>query len=112
MTTKKAVKKIAPKKKAVAKKVTMSFGAAIVAAQDGLKIAREGWNGKGMFVIWIPGQKKVELKNGSPYAKVLPTRKFINIEGHFDMFTAQKNMQPGWLASQSDMAATDWSVVK
>ena len=90
----------------------MNFGAAIAAAKMGKKIARAGWNGKGMFVIWVPGQKKVPLKAGTPYANAFPKRKFIDIDGHLDMFTAGKTMQPGWLASQADIAATDWVIVK
>jgi hypothetical protein len=90
----------------------MSFGAAIAAAKDGKKIARAGWNGKGMWVMYVPGQTKVELQEGTPYKNVMGKRKSVEILPHFDMFTADKKMQPGWLASQSDMDATDWMVVK
>jgi len=35
----------------------------------------------------------------------------VDINPHIDMFTADGSMQPGWLASQADMLATDWCVV-
>lgn len=33
---------------------TMTFGEAIEAAKMGKKIARAGWNGKGMFLYYVP----------------------------------------------------------
>lgn len=100
------------KAKASAKAMTMNFGEAIAKAKLGAKIARTGWNGKGMFVIYVPGTPRAEMKPGTPYANALGRRKFATIEGHFDMFTTQKSFQPGWLASQGDMQATDWIEVK
>jgi len=111
MKKKAAVKKAPVKKAAPAGPLKMSFGGAIYQAQHGgNKIARLGWNGTGMFVVWIPGSK-VKLEPGSAYGKLFPTRKTMTIGGHFDMFTAQRTMQPGWLASQADMAADDWVIV-
>lgn len=94
----------------------LSFGLAIAAAKDGLKVAREGWNGKGMWVIYVPGTKKAVLAPGSRYAMALPKRKSVDILPHFDMYTinakGRRAMLPGWLASQSDMIAEDWCIVK
>ena len=103
------VAKKAVRSKMSAKAMTMNFGEAIAKAKMGAKIARKGW--KGMFVIFVPGQK-VTLIPDSPYAKALGRRKSVVIDAHFDMFTANKTMQPGWLASQADMQATDWVQVK
>lgn len=36
----------------------------------------------------------------------------VTINGHIDMKTATGEMQPGWLASQTDMLATDWQVIE
>ena len=33
----------------------MDFGKAIEALKAGKKVAREGWNGKGMFLFLVPG---------------------------------------------------------
>lgn len=94
----------------------MSFGDAIVAAKEGKKVARAGWNGKGMWVIYVPGTIKAALVPETPYAKALGKRKSVDILPHFDMWTVnaagRRAMLPGWLASQSDMDACDWVVVK
>lgn len=88
---------------------TISFGAALLMLKGGSKIARTGWNGKGMWLIYIPSSPNLNLFNGSPYFKA-GLRK-VTIDAHIDMYTAQGTMQPGWLASQADMLAKDWIVV-
>ena len=100
----------------------LSFGMAIEAMKHGFKVQRAGWNGKGMFCIYVPGTKDVTFKAGTPYAHAFPSLTNPNGEvtnqeilPHFDMYTinaeGRKAMLPGWLASQSDMAADDWSIV-
>lgn len=89
----------------------MNFGEAIEAAKAGKKISRAGWNGKGMFVIYIPGTKDAKLNEGTPYQVALNSN-IVTINPHFDMFTATGEFQPGWLASQTDMDASDWGVVE
>ena len=89
----------------------MHFGEALEALKKGYKVARAGWNGKGMWLILVPGTKSVRPVAGTPYSRAGITAE-VNIEPHIDMFTAQGNMQPGWLASQADMLAEDWQVVQ
>ena len=74
------------------------------------KFARKGWNGKGMFIIYVPS-KEVEIKEGTPYWNA-GLRGKIKIDAHFDMFTAQGTIQPGWVCSQADMNADDWVIVE
>lgn len=92
----------------------MNFGEAIAEAKAGNKISRSGWNGKGMFVIYVPSTPDCVLREGMPYAKALEftARQTVTINSHFDMFTATGEFQPGWLASQTDMDASDWGVVE
>ena len=33
----------------------MNFGCAIEALKHGMKVARKGWNGKGMFIVYQKG---------------------------------------------------------
>lgn len=89
----------------------MHFGEAIEALKKGYKVARAGWNGKNMWLILVPGTKSVLPVAGTPYSRAGITAE-VDIEPHIDMFTAQGNMQPGWLASQTDMLAEDWQVVQ
>lgn len=94
----------------------MPFGMAIDMAKKGYKVARRGWNGKGMWVIYNPGSngQTIDMAEGSVYH----TQGVNNCEilPHFDMWTVNSNgrraMLPGWLASQSDMDAQDWTVVE
>ncbi len=94
----------------------MNFGNAIETMKEGGKVSRAGWNGKGMFCIYVPGTKGVCPKPGTPYAKALGTETTIDILPHFDMYTVngegRRAMLPGWLASQSDMDANDWEEVE
>lgn len=86
-----------------------SFGWAIQMLQEGYKVARAGWNGKGMWLILQSGSQ-VELREGSCYYNA--GLRHVTIDPHIDMFTAGGTMQPGWLASQADMLALDWCIVK
>ena len=69
------------------------FGWAIKQMHNGAKVCRSGWNGKGM---WLALQV--------PDANSKMTLPYIY------MSTVQGDLVP-WLASQTDMLATDWQVV-
>ena len=90
----------------------MPFGFAIEALKKDLKVAREGWNGKDMFLKLIPGNNvKVEINSCFKIVKPgdeaeLPVLDFIVMK------TATDEYIPGWLASQTDMLAEDWFIVE
>jgi len=95
-----------------------SFGKALVALEKGFKVAREGWNGKGMFIVMMPGLYLPPYNSQEPGAKVNDrTAKHIGEDApldsqpYFAMLTAKGQWQPGWLASQADMLAKDWVVL-
>lgn len=88
----------------------MSFGHAIDALKAGEKVSRAGWNGKKMFLIYIPGTVDAKLREGTPYADALGAN-IVTINPHIDMYTATGEFQPGWLASQTDMLAEDWGII-
>lgn len=84
----------------------MNFGLAIEAAKRGAKIARRGWNGKGQYV---------ELASAISY--VTPGGETVNAEheaigNRAFAFVGSSGVQMGWLASQADMLADDWHIVK
>ena len=82
----------------------LSFGGALSALKAGRHVAREGWNGKNMHLyLATGGEVEVEDADGSSRA--------VRMEPCVVMFTAQGKHQPGWLASQNDMLASDWVVV-
>ena len=94
----------------------ISFGLAIEALKAGKRVARAGWNGKGMWLVLVPGTKDVALRAGTPYEKALGDVPPIEILSHIDMWTTnafgRRAMLPGWLASQTDMLADDWGVIE
>ena len=84
----------------------MNFGLAIEAAKRGAKIARRGWSGKGQYV---------ELASAISY--VTPGGETVNAEheaigNRAFAFVGSSGVQMGWLASQADMLADDWHIVK
>lgn len=96
----------------------MNFGSAIQAMQNGNRVSRSGWNGKNMFIYKTVGN--TVSKDFIPKFASLPpvVKKFLEERGtdvvfqpSFTMYTAAGEMQPGWLASQSDMQAEDWDIV-
>lgn len=100
----------------------MTFGHAIEAMKAGFRVARKGWNGKGMYCIYFPGSK-VKIKEGTPYynaitnngAEVLSEEAMIETLPHLDMWTVnskgERAFLSGWLASQTDMLSNDWEIV-
>lgn len=86
----------------------MNFGQAIESLKQGAKVARAGWNGKGMFLFLVNGS--TFTVNRPPLLGIYPEGTVINYHAHIDMRTADGQIVP-WLASQTDMLADDWSVV-
>lgn len=88
------------------------FGFAIKALKAGQKVARRGWNGKGMFLALMPGFFIApELVNERTRKFVTDPTQGLDCGAYIVMWTAQKVWQPGWLASQADMLSDDWEVV-
>lgn len=88
---------------------TFDFGQAIKHMKDGKKVARIGWNGKGLFIFLVSGSTfKV---NRPPLLGIYEEGTEINYQPHVDMKTADGTIVP-WLCSQSDMLAEDWEVVE
>lgn len=97
---------------------TFDFGQALSFLKAGQQLARTGWNGKGMFIYMTVGN--TVAKDFIPKFASLPeaVKNFLAAKGEdvvfapsVTMYTANGDMQPGWLASQSDMLADDWYLV-
>lgn len=86
----------------------MTFGLAIEAMKKGKKVARKGWNGKGMFLYYVPvGAYKPCTEIA---ASLVNENGLVEYGAYIAMKTAQGNVVP-WLASQTDMLAEDWEVL-
>lgn len=90
----------------------MNFGQALEAVKEGVKITRVGWNSKGMFVVYqkgypdgIPCNKQTAEAFGYEEGSLFKVRPYLQMrcaDGTHQM----------WLASQSDLLADDWEIVK
>ena len=84
------------------------FGHALFLAKRGLKVARSGWNGAGMFAYIVDkGHYKAKTKaiRGFFEDDIVPYRAYWAIK------PAQDDVTP-WSPSGSDTLADDWVVVQ
>lgn len=79
----------------------MTFSTALELLKKGAKVARAGWNGKGMWIVLIHPGNAVHISSAGSY----------DMQPCIGMKTADNKMQPGWLCSQNDMLADDWVLV-
>lgn len=86
----------------------MDFGQAIEALKRGRKIAREGWNGKDMFLYYVPA---ASYPPSTDIAKKAFGGEAVPYGAYIAMKTAQNNVVP-WSASQTDMLSEDWMIVE
>lgn len=87
----------------------MDFSRALQLIKSGSRLTRSGWNGVGLWVFLVPGSTfKVDRP---PLLGIYPAGHEITYHGHIDMKTADGMICP-WLASQTDLLADDWLVVK
>lgn len=81
----------------------MNFGKALEALKESKKVARKGWNGKGIYL---------KLQNPDVHSKMtLPYIYIVTTNLVTDNPNAPKGVVP-WLASQTDMLAEDWVVLE
>lgn len=85
----------------------MDFGSALMNMKEGHKVARKGWNEKGMFLF---------LADNIDFDTLADLTCVQNLKGDLTcpsivMKTADNKFVVGWLASQTDMLAEDWVVL-
>lgn len=95
----------------------LNFGLALEALKQGRRIARAGWNGKGMFLFLLPANDSIPVKviTDPALRAVIETetgRDTFDAYGSIRMWTADKKVLTGWLASQTDMLSDDWCVLE
>lgn len=87
----------------------MNYSQALNLAKEGKLIARQNWNGRGMFVFLVPGSTfKV---NRAPLLGIFPEGTEIKYRPHLDMKYADGTVGV-WVASHSDMIENDWFVLE
>lgn len=110
----------------------MDFGKSIAALKQGKRVAREGWNGKGMFVFMRPADE-INIETVVDKIKSLPQsvkdyylQDIVNENGerlhveetetvkftsYLCMKAADGTIVNGWLASQTDILSEDWTIL-
>jgi hypothetical protein len=102
----------------------MNFGSILASVLSGRKAAREGWNGKGMYIFDFY-HSELKLKEDEDYVQerydVSELEGIIEVgcgedtytfklENFILLKTAENTCIP-WNASQADMLADDWQFV-
>ena len=81
---------------------SLSFGQALVDLRAGKRLARSGWNGKGMFI---------EQQNTDEHSKMSSSYLYIDTSGLETSNPDAPKCRVPWLPSQTDMLSFDWMVV-
>lgn len=85
----------------------MTFGQALMVLKQGRKVAREGWNGKSMWIYLVPAAYYPAQTDAAKahFGATAPYRAYLA------MNTAQGDVVP-WAASQSDVLENDWTIIE
>jgi hypothetical protein len=84
---------------------TFDFGQALQELKAGKKVARLGWNGKGMFVYYVPS---------GTYPARTDVAKSIGETVDYNPYFAIKNVNgtvSTWVPSINDCLSEDWMVI-
>ena len=73
----------------------MDFGEALHLLKEGKKLAREGWNGKGMFIVFV----RSKVINLNEY--------LVKFNQHFVIKNVDGSVST-WVPSVNDCLAEDW----
>ena len=83
----------------------MDFGEALHLLKEGKKLAREGWNGKGMFIVFVPSK----VINLNEKFKELFCKDKVEFNQHFVIKNVDGSVST-WVPSVNDCLAEDWYV--
>lgn len=94
----------------------MNFGQALKELERGKKVARQGWNGAGMFLYLVQGSIVPFEDLRGAAAKHLNQENIpqdaVTINWHVDMKAADGVIEVGWRPTTRDMFALDWEVIE
>ncbi len=106
---------VLPNLKTTIMQENLKFGDAIEALKQGKRVARTGWNGKNMFLFLLPAGTVPTKAIHDPALREVIEKEIggdsFEALGSIRMFTADKKILTGWLASQTDMLAEDWCIL-
>ena len=88
--------------------INLTFGQAIEAAKQGKKVARQGWNGKGMFAYIVPAASYPAQTGAAK--QYFGENSLVPYRSYWALKTAQEDIAT-WTPSGSDTLAEDWVVL-
>jgi hypothetical protein len=92
--------------------IDLTFSQALNYLKTGDKLARAGWNGNGMYVVYQKGYPDgIPINKNTSEATGLPEGTVCRFLPYLMLKTVDNCFVP-WLASQTDILANDWFVVK
>ena len=95
----------------------LSFGQAVDALQDGKRVSREGWNGKGLFVFrQVPSEIGFDIIEKMQSLPQSVKDEFAKRGGAITYQNQLAIVYPnnaihGWTPSSSDAMANDWLIL-
>lgn len=90
----------------------MDFSIALALAKAGFKISRKGWNGPGQYVVLQKGYPDgIAINANTAEATGLNEGSIGRFLPYMMIKTVDDAFVP-WLASQTDLLAEDWEVVR
>lgn len=90
-------------------KEILNFGAALEALKQGKKVARHGWNGKGMYLYYVSeGRYPVKMD----IAKEIADKEGMVSYGAYIAIKSVSGVVYIWNPSQQDLFADDWVIVE
>lgn len=88
-----------------------NFEWALAQLKAGRKLARSGWNGKGMYIVLQEGYPDgIPINQNTAKATGLQLGTVCKFQSYIMFRTAQGSFVP-WVASQTDILASDWDHV-
>lgn len=87
---------------------THDFGTALSMLRAGARVTRQGWNGRGMYIVLQAGYPDgIKINGNTARATGLAEGTLCRFRPYLMMKTVQDDFVP-WVASQSDLLADDW----
>ena len=95
----------------------LKFGEAVEALKQGKRVARTGWNGKGLFIFMqVPSEIDAKIVPGMQSLPQSVKDEFVKRGGNIRYKNQVAMVYPdntiyGWVASPSDVLEEDWCIL-
>lgn len=91
----------------------IDFSGALIALQQGRHLARDGWNGTGLFVMLQAGYPDgIPINQNTAAATGLPQGTMCAVSPYLQLCkTGEQCRLDAWVPSTGDVLASDWRIV-